>query len=181
MSNGSDFESAKRYLGQKMYHKAAYILTQLDNSDVLVTNMLGYIYAQKEWTQSDSEKAIYYYEFGAKTGSGYALHGLGGQMMELGDKDTALKYYILGSDVGDKQCAFAAYHLLKQKKRTPEANNMLEVAARAGHPFALRNISIEMILGRRGIVNIIPGLVRWIVSVPKILSYAKGRSYYKNL
>jgi hypothetical protein len=79
------------------------------------------------------------------------------------------------------ECAYAAYSLLREFEKPDEALEMQALAARLGHPFAVRNEAIDMILGRRGITKIPLGLSKYIVSVPRTIAYAKSTPRYRKL
>ena len=141
----------------QLYLKAA------DAGSVVASERVGWQYWTGTGTPPDPAKAQEYYRRAIEGGSWTATIHYARLLDELGYHDTCDKVLEGGVGVGFVPSflwlAWLRYKRSKARATCSEVRPLLESAARAGHPGAMRKLSQWMVLGKFGPLEVFRGLL----------------------
>jgi len=159
------------------YENALLLISKMQNSNEIhsgyleneLSRLLGFIYSRKESGFYDVDRAVEYYEKAAQEGDAVAQHALGGVLHEAGRKKEALMWYKTAGLSGRVECAALAYPALKLVN-DDSWKDLLVIAAKGGHPFAVRDFAYSLIKGELGRREIFKGISMYVRNFPQLIS-----------
>ncbi|MBY5590896.1 sel1 repeat family protein [Rhizobium leguminosarum] len=156
--------------GNYAHSLAIYLELEADGYGRLLSPNIGYIYDNMQ--PRDVHKAKYYYGRAVDEGDAYAMHSLGGLLLEEGDLNGAAHLYDLAVKSGNTDCCYPLYITLKRLGATSDANAALDAAARHGDPFAIRDQSRRRLSGKDGFLNVFRGVAQYLGNIPALTGAA---------
>lgn len=135
---------------------------------------LGFILADDTYPGHDRLRAESFLLLAAENDNVWAQYELGILLEKTSRLDEALAWYVRGSDLGDGDCSFSAYLLLRSIGRLSESNNYLQRAIQQDFAPARQRYAISMMKGEFGPMSIIKGLGLYFRNIPSLVRMDKS-------
>jgi len=174
-----DQERAYSLMRSGNYSEAREIFERLLEQGVQsAATYLGFIYSRVKNPEYDRDKAIHYYRLAPEDKSAHVYYFLGALLAQSGNHDEALEWYCKGSKLGHSACSYFAFREFKARGDAEAAAAFFLKALEQGNPAAIQRRSMEKMMGRFGLMAILPGLIEYIGNVPRMVRFVRDNLSY---
>ncbi len=146
--------------------------------------MLGYLYWRGYGVEVDRDRAIQRYEAAYDGGRSSVLSAIGRLHLSSGRPETALEWLRKDSPKPISSL-YWQYRVLKEhlqlERYSGESGDVLRKAADAGHIFAKRDLTLQMLSGREGFRMRFRGAREWLGLFPRMVRMAVKDVYDERL